>query len=345
MKSKQPEYARHMRGEVRLLQCSLAHATAFLVVLVSTCSLPDASTSPVQSPYSEESHGTAVDVSHLRVNLPELPDTSGIIPPAAALTARGAQIKRMLFFSLVGGVCSSDDWRGDLPRHIMSLLPGATAVDVNVAHDPQVPWRCSECTAAGLRSWHEHGLEDCRDYLDSGDFAQPADLMIMIGSGKLNTALGPLDPAKWINMRDALGSKYVGPGTLKVHLPIRKFGPHPDLFSLDVVIQDNDFAKPLSSEAFSALVNTCRRHRKGADLLYVGRYKPGKGQLKFLRHVDPAELEGFHVHFYSSAAAEDGYDRQLVRVAAERGIAATVHDPVEKPVLLEHYCRAAGQIQ
>lgn len=41
------------------------------------------------------------------------------------LTPRAAAFRRVLIVGLVGGVCSNDDWRGDLPKYIMKFLPEA----------------------------------------------------------------------------------------------------------------------------------------------------------------------------------------------------------------------------
>eukprot|EP00951_Prasinocladus_malaysianus_P024468 scaffold211415_cov39-Prasinocladus_malaysianus.AAC.1 len=39
------------------------------------------------------------------------------------LTARGRSIRRVVFVSMVPGVCRSVDWRGDLPRWFARFMP------------------------------------------------------------------------------------------------------------------------------------------------------------------------------------------------------------------------------
>lgn len=69
------------------------------------------------------------------------------------LTHAGSRIKTVLFAAMVGGVCTSDDWRGDLPRYLMKFLPEARGDMIyarflgqpQLGHDPF----CQACTANG----------------------------------------------------------------------------------------------------------------------------------------------------------------------------------------------------
>ena len=72
----------------------------------------------------------------------------------ANLTERGRSITRVLVAGLVSGVCSSDDWRGDLPRHIISFLPRSHG-EMIYARFAEDDWygsgaQCQECSAEGL---------------------------------------------------------------------------------------------------------------------------------------------------------------------------------------------------
>mmetsp|Transcript_25771 Transcript_25771/g.72132 ORF Transcript_25771/g.72132 Transcript_25771/m.72132 type:complete len:495 (+) Transcript_25771:357-1841(+) len=271
-----------------------------------------------------------------------------------ALTARGMAIRRVLVVSLVKGGCRGDDWRGDLPRHIMSYLPKARAVLLNAKNETH--WVCSECASAhaGRHSYHH---SDCQAYMGLDGKAQPADLLLVIGTG----VYAPCESTKYAEtcrlhkkygditymypeLRGIFSSGYVDSNTLTVHFPIRKLRSIRKL-PFSVVVGDSDFVKPLASESRDSMKHLCAREHKSNDLLYVGRYQESKGQLIFLETVDPNELEGYHLHFYGSNMNQgSGYHVRMQEVARARNITVTIHPPVEKAVLLKHYCRAVGQI-
>ena len=82
----------------------------------------------------------------------------------------------------------------------------------------------------------------------------------------------------------------------------------------------------------------------GPSLLYVARYNKAKGQLGFLRSVDPNALKGYTVRFFGADLGETNIDDAMREVAAQRGIDIEIHGPVAKHQLLKEYCAARGQI-
>ena len=276
--------------------------------------------------------------------------------PPVVLTSRGQSIRRVLVVSLVGGGCRGDDWRGDLPRYIMSYLPEARAVLLNAKNETH--WVCGECSSThGLPGRQGHHHNNCQQYTGQDGKTLPADLMIVIGTG----VYAPCESTKYIEtcrqhkkygdvslmypeLRGIFSSGYVDSNTLAVHFPIRKLRSLRKL-PFSVVVDDSDFVKPLANGTRNKMKRLCAKEPKTNDLLYVGRYQSSKGQLTFLQTVDPSELQGYHVHFYgSNMNAATGYHVKMRETARMRNISMTIHPPVDKGTLLRRYCRAVGQI-
>ena len=268
------------------------------------------------------------------------------LPP---LTPRAQGFRRVIMFGMVGGICRHDDWRGDLPQYLMRYLPEARAISLllipnyqDMSQDPST--RCAECTMNGKAIWDHNRL--CEHYLGKTDVTHPADLIILVGSGRLERWPGATGTDRWPDMHNLFNSSYMSKDTMVVHLPVRKGKELRTLFPADAVVQDEDFVKPLSVESYEQMKGMCPQQTKINILLYVGRYKPAKGQLAFLQAVDPRDLEGYVVHFYGSDinASKGDYYKELEALAMQRGISIVLHEPVPKQAVLRQYCRAAGII-
>jgi len=262
------------------------------------------------------------------------------------LTAAGDKIRRVVVVELsTGGVCRSDDWRGELPKHILRFIPDAKAV-ILFSHDIAEPWRCSECRRVGNPT-RNRDHSDCDYYFRQPDDNEwmAADLVLAIGSGHTKW----FDPENnrrhsFPELHKLFQSGLIGPHTLSVHVPIRKVSTLTGLFPFNFTIHDNEFVKPLSTDSFLELHHLCANEPKVKDLLYVGRYWEGKGQTRFLELVDPAMLLGYHLHFFGSAYTSSDYPQKIEALAQSRNITVTVHPSVGKRELLRHYCRSVGQV-
>lgn len=258
------------------------------------------------------------------------------------LTERGQLIKRVLIVGLVGNVCHGDDWRGGLPMHLSRFLPQARSVLLE-SHPVTATWTCRACTPDG--SVEIENRTDCNFYLGRADIPRNhADLVLIVGSGRQAPVSAPLTE-HWPDLRQVLGSGYVDGNTLSIHVPIRKAFEIGRLFNFHHVIHDQDFAKPLSSSTIDEVERMCLQEKKTKELLYVGRYIPGKGQVDFLETVDPLMLKGYRIHFYSGESQPDsGYIQQMLQVGQQRKIDMSIHSKVDRLVLLKHSCIASGQI-
>lgn len=281
----------------------------------------------------------------------------GVVP----LTPRAQGIERVLIVSLVGGVCTHDDWRGDLPRYFLRFLLRAQAV-LLFGRDPELGWKCSTCLSEGVdQAAHGSHRESCGVYLGSGRSIKPADLLIVVGTGHFPPCAASLrqgescDPDnrsldrikdQFPDIKKVFDSPYVTGDTLAIHIPIR---PEPEInvgnpFPFDGIVGDSSFMKPLSRESSRALEELCHREPKSNDLLYVARYLPSKGQLQFLHQVDAGLLKGYHLHFYGSDWDNVEYHEEMEQTARLRNISVSIHRSVDKKDLFRHYCRASGHI-
>eukprot|EP00873_Tetraselmis_striata_P004326 jgi/Tetstr1/424590/TSEL_015115.t1 len=252
------------------------------------------------------------------------------------LTPLGKSIKRVILVAMLPSVCRSTDWRGDLPRYLTRFLPRV----------PVINWNA--------RQWR---YEQDKRGIGKGD------LVLVIGTGSVGCALVPKlrdtpectsrpgDKTSYLSLNsiDRLWDKE---NTLKVHIPVRnlqELNMPRNIFGFDHIIPDNSFFKPMGGN--DDLLNSlkrCWRNDKKKDLLYVARFQEYKGQLKFVQQADARLLRGFTVHFYGSGGHEKftgrKYVRQIEETAQARGIKVIVHGRVRKEALMEHACRAGGQV-
>eukprot|EP00951_Prasinocladus_malaysianus_P035156 scaffold360044_cov30-Prasinocladus_malaysianus.AAC.1 len=154
------------------------------------------------------------------------------------------------------------------------------------------------------------------------------------------------NPKHYTSLDGVFHSHYTDNNTLAVHIPVRKITPlsRNQLFGFRHVIHDNDFLKPLAAESFKSMRRFCRRVDKQKRLMYVGRYVDSKGQLDFLRAVNPEMLRGYTVDFYGAGYQAGGRPAEIEGLAKSRGISVEVHDSVSHQTLLKAYCTSAGQV-
>ena len=255
--------------------------------------------------------------------------------PGVPLTEMGKRTKRVIVVSLVGGVCRSDDWRGELPKHIMQFLPHARAV-LLFANNPEA-WKCCECRPTGVAM----ASTACENLMGRRREKKPADMVLVIGSGDQD--FNATGRGAWPALRALFRSGYIADHTTTVHIPIRK-SKNLGFFPFKYIINDSDFVKPLSTSSLQEMKQLCAAQEKTNSLIYVGRYQESKGQEEFLATVDPRDLEGYHINFFGSDYGNRNYVGRLEQLIAERNISATVHPSVRKEYLLRNYCESVGQI-
>jgi len=264
------------------------------------------------------------------------------------LTELGSNIETVVFASMLGGTCQSDDWRGDLPRHLMSFLPKASGVLVYARDSGS--HTCRSCTSHGVK----HTRDKCMEYLGNGGEAKKADLLVVIGTGRINKCRGDKtlpgcgadDPSKYVSLDRLFHSRYTSNTSLTVHVPVRKLAAlwGNKVFQFDHVIPDNEFLKPIAMEAYDDMMGYCSHVKKSKRLLYVGRYVDKKGQVEFLSMVNPQHLSGYTVDFYGAGYESKSIIDNMRKIAKERGISITINKQVDHAKLLRLYCAASGQI-
>lgn len=284
---------------------------------------------------SQEPHAYWKDPTKDRNGLPTQNDDDPDLPK---LTKEGEKIRTILLVSLITGVCRSPDWRGDLPKYLVRLLPNARVVKVEMSMKDKV-WSCIECLTEGTQWWDGH--HDCGHYFGLGKAKQPADLLIVIGSGYLSgTKLVP-SHSHWPEVRSVFNSGYVDNKTISVHFPAKK-ADVPN-FPFTHVIPDTSYMKPLDDASLEQIQDKCSMSNRQNDIMYVGRFVSSKGQDKFLETVDPRLLEGYTVHFYGSFLNAPLLDF-LPDIAKRRGISIAIHQSVSKAALLDMFCSSSGLV-
>lgn len=275
------------------------------------------------------------------------------------LTEAGTRIRRVVVVGLVGGACESDDWRGELPRHLLTFLPQAHGV---LVHDYAGIWKCSKCDPhiTGQSYAFKHAPEDCTKYIGKEGSRPAADLLLVIGSGHTNSCNKIVEQDKcteelknpdrsthYVDLWKIFHSGLVSDRTLTLHVPIKQdsiLQTPGDLFPFQHIIHDDSYLKPMARPMIRDMQHFCQEERKKNVLLYVGRYKEGKGQVGFLERVDPAELHGWTVRFFGNDYTNSLIRADMERVARERGISIVINPGVEKHELFREYCRASGQV-
>ena len=280
-----------------------------------------------------------------------------------SLSPAGKKIRRVLIYSLVGGTCRSDDWRGALPRYLIRYLADARAVMIDASPSMhRNNWTCSECRHdTDPHFWDQR--TDCEHYFGEGPnwSKNPADMVVVFGAGSYMPCgeESPLDESckpwrdksydlqlLYPDLNALFTSGLITNETLKIHIPIRKthyLNEHP-IFPFHHILADNEFLKPLSEESFDNMQEICEGTERGPDLIYIGRFKSSKGQLEFLEAVDPKHLKGYTVHFHGATYYHLPYLTEMNRVARAKGIEIVIHPFMEKEELYSRYCRSAGQI-
>ena len=282
-----------------------------------------------------------------------------------SLSATGQKIRRVLIYSLVGGTCRGDDWRGDLPRYLLRYLEDARAVMIDAS--PSIhrnDWKCSECRHdTEPHFWNHH--QDCEHYFgDKQKWVEnPADMVVVFGAGRYMPCgkERPMDESckpwrdknydlrgLYPDLNDVFTSGLVANDTLKIHIPIRRthyLNEHP-IFPFHHILIDNQFLKPLSAGSFVNLQEMCNGTEKGPNLIYIGRFTDSKGQLAFLNAVDPKHLHNYTVHFHGSNTESDNTKlfAKMNKIATKKEIDIVIHPPMEKDELYSRYCKSAGQI-
>lgn len=273
------------------------------------------------------------------------------------LTSRGGKIHHVAVFGMVSGVCQSSDWRGELPKFLLGFLPKASGVVINIH---QGSWACSFCNGHGQPRQGDYASSDCNKYIGHVGSRKPVGLVLVIGSG-LQRRCGKKyvgasctkdkydpDPMKhYPDILDVFHSGLIDENTITIHVPIRKDNALKEpgaVYPFQHAIHDDGFLKPMANSMIQYTQQACASEQKTNSLMYVGRYVQSKGQVDFLKKVDPMELQGFNIQFYGGDYYFHKYREAMVKIAKDKGISITVHDEVDLNSLLRSYCRASGQI-
>lgn len=202
---------------------------------------------------------------------------------------------------------------------------------------------------------------DCAGLVRNG--IGKGDLVVVIGTGSTGCAyrpkerdtpectIRPGDKASFLSL-NSIDRVWDKDNTLKVHIPVRNLqvlNKPRNIFGFDHIVPDDSFFKPMGGEdGLLEQLKRCYREDKKKDLLYVARYHEYKGQLKFVQQANPSLLHGFTIHFYGSGGLGSftgrKYAKKIMEAAEERGIKVAIHGRVKKRVLMDHACRAGGQV-
>jgi len=108
------------------------------------------------------------------------------------------------------------------------------------------------------------------------------------------------------------------------------------------VVKDNSYFKPVAYSTARHL-SSCAGAVKAHNIVYVARYTPQKGQVEFVKHIDPKILENFTIHFYGGESTSK-YAEELKAEVARTGLKAVVHGRVPHRQLLDAVCHSSAQV-
>mmetsp|Transcript_22461 Transcript_22461/g.62304 ORF Transcript_22461/g.62304 Transcript_22461/m.62304 type:complete len:614 (+) Transcript_22461:94-1935(+) len=242
----------------------------------------------------------------------------------------------IVFTALSGGrLCAlgSHDWRANLPAYLGRMLNAKVIIygqTSNTCHYCYNPEGRNEGCSADL---HRKG----------------ADIVVMVGSGQYfpaKNACNSHEPhgcqQQYFDMWQLMSHRWAQAAKLVVHIrspsPPK---PPAGLFHIDVSIDTTSFVKPVSRCAREILFTSRRTYPE--NFVYVGKLTPSKGQLRFLKTVDPRMLIGTAVHFYGDDSNK-AEKEAIFQVAAERKIDINVHGMVSKLELFWAMTGSKGMI-
>eukprot|EP00191_Tetraselmis_sp_GSL018_P010112 CAMPEP_0177618512 /NCGR_PEP_ID=MMETSP0419_2-20121207/25626_1 /TAXON_ID=582737 /ORGANISM="Tetraselmis sp., Strain GSL018" /LENGTH=249 /DNA_ID=CAMNT_0019117437 /DNA_START=344 /DNA_END=1093 /DNA_ORIENTATION=+ len=233
-------------------------------------------------------------------------------------------------------ITGRDDWRGELPRYLVSFLSHATSVVISGRNKISKKSSCRPCLPDIINSGDNQTYE-CLDVLKT-----PPDLLVVFGSGAVVAELNEChNTSNWEvcarsnfpSLQLVKKSKLLS-ATTSIHFPVRQI---PQLFQnpfrFGHVVKDNSYFKPVAYSTARHL-SSCAGAVKAHNIVYVARYTPQKGQVEFVKHIDPKILENFTIHFYGGESTSK-YAEELKAEVARTGLKAVVHGRVPHRQLLD----------
>jgi len=245
-----------------------------------------------------------------------------------------------------GGTCEAGntDWRSTLPRFIAQRLAGradlllwdakhairSTLKNESFDNDSGI------CDTVGLDSKRPYTVNAMQWF--QGRRNKHAELVIVVGS---------LRPP-WRELLSTLDQPWVSSSTKFVHLPISREDDvlQNKIANFDLVLPDEVWVKPVHMEDIQDFRATCRTVERDNKLVYIARYHNWKGQLTFMKTVDPELLRGYTLEFFTSKNSEDSSEREeIIAIGKERGINVVAHtSKMAREDLLPALCKAKGVI-
>jgi len=147
------------------------------------------------------------------------------------ISEQGARIRSIIFVSMGSGYCITgrDDWRGELPRYLVSFLSHATSVVISGRNKISKKSSCRPCLPDIINSGDNQTYE-CLDVLKT-----PPDLLVVFGSGAVVAELNEChNTSNWEvcarsnfpSLQLVKKSKLLS-ATTSIHFPVRQI---PQLF-------------------------------------------------------------------------------------------------------------------
>ena len=270
------------------------------------------------------------------------------------LTRYGKRVRTVLFASLTdGGVCSlskhgSMDWRGTLPRYVAEHLNASVVVwdGVSAASDPSSE-ACMACRPdEDMVPYTSKARFSCQEWLE-GMGQSFVDLVVVVGThtSSCRSCRPDISRESYGLLKWTMRQHWIGEKTRVLHIPISSSSAvlKNQVVSVDKVILDSQIMKPVHTDDLQ--MQPCNSGVPENTLLYIARYMSRKGQERFLQEVDPRQLHGYRVEFFSSAKNHH-MERKLMEIAAVRGLNVTVHaeDVTRDELFNAMICRAKGVI-
>mmetsp|Transcript_14684 Transcript_14684/g.41311 ORF Transcript_14684/g.41311 Transcript_14684/m.41311 type:complete len:461 (-) Transcript_14684:57-1439(-) len=255
----------------------------------------------------------------------------------------------------VGGLCDSDDWRGDLPRQLARLMPETDVLIWYNARTTKQP-HCFICKPEGRISKDSFY---CDEYMR--ETVSVADALLLVGRGPKMCQTSEWGCDKYdkndmnaelrynyTSMFRAIAEPWVTSSTWVMNIPVGgdQFLEE-NYFGFSRVVSEVDFVKPISQEALSSVdtVVNCAAKPKQNYLIFTGAYGKAdrKGQKTFLENVDPEDVRGFKLYFFGGELT-DSIKEELQHIADQRGIDVAVSGTVTHRWMVHYICYSKGMI-
>eukprot|EP00192_Tetraselmis_astigmatica_P004885 CAMPEP_0117680758 /NCGR_PEP_ID=MMETSP0804-20121206/18553_1 /TAXON_ID=1074897 /ORGANISM="Tetraselmis astigmatica, Strain CCMP880" /LENGTH=436 /DNA_ID=CAMNT_0005490337 /DNA_START=86 /DNA_END=1396 /DNA_ORIENTATION=+ len=299
------------------------------------------------------------------INIHELISSSGFTSASSASSASstgnsialdkfGQSLKTVVISAVwLNGVCKSfgTDWRADLPRFLAKSLVNATVL----IHSLPTPKRAGGKDCHICRSDFENSGSGTKERFNCLEFLQDrgrehADAVLLFGSGP--PWCRPPCLKKHPQLHAAIEQPWVGPNTRVYQFPTDS--EPPDGVPIDHIVWDSSYPKPVDLEqettrkglSLESWWQRCANTPKNNELLYIARILDWKGQVDFLKRIDPDLLKGYTLTMISKPPPTAQQRQMLESLGHSRGIDIRVHPGIvsDRLQLLSRLCAAKGLV-